>query len=311
MMTGWRCGRLNGMRGGESCYLGAPETDGSSFEARVKMASMVTASISVRPCVSQIGKAQFPSDLQRNRFELITLRTAEQIELIRRAGAINAEGRRLAAGLVRSGATTGEIAAAVTAFCAGRNATAIVSLSVNNEVMDAVPTERRLRNGDLVTVDIACRVDGWWADSAITLPVGEASTEAARLIAAAREALDVAIRQLGHAQRWNEVAAAIEQHVRNQEFHIVEQLGGHGIGREVHEDPQAPNRLADIPPNGDFELRPGLVLAIEPTVTAGNGRVVRHANGRTWLTDDGALSAHFEHTVALTDAGVEVLTADL
>lgn len=241
---------------------------------------------------------------------MITLRTAEQIELIRRAGAINAEGRRLAAGLVRSGATTVEIAAAVTQFCAARGTAAIVSLSVNDEVMDAVPTERRLRNGDLVTVDIACRVDGWWADSAVTLPVGQVSMDAVRLIAAAREALEVAIRQLGEVHRWSEVATTIEASVRERGFRVVERLGGHGIGRELHEDPQAPNRVADIPPGGDFELRPGLVLAIEPTITAGNGRVIRDANGRTWRTADGALSAHCEHTVAVTKAGVKVLTGD-
>ena len=242
---------------------------------------------------------------------MITLRTSEQIALIRRAGVLSAEARRIAARVVKNGATTGEIAAAVTEFCAGLNATAIVSVSVNDEVMDAVPSERRLREGDLVTVDIACRVDGWWADSAVTLPVGEVSPEAVRLIAAAREALDIAIRRLGEAHRWSEVAPAIERHVRERGLHVVERLGGHGIGRELHEDPQAPNRVADIPAGGDFELRPGLVLAIEPTVTSGSGRVIRHANGRTWLAADGALSAHFEHTVALTDAGAEVLTVDL
>lgn len=240
---------------------------------------------------------------------MITLRTAEQIELIRRAGVVNAEARQLAVGLVAPGRSSGEIAAAVEEFCAGRDATVIAGISVNDEVMDGIPGERRLGEGELVALDIACRVDGWWADSAITLAVGEVSTEASQLIAAARGALEAAMRRLGEARRWSEVAAAVEQRVRDQGFRIAERLAGHGIGRELHEDPQVPNRLADVPPNGDFELRPGLVLAIEPTITAGDGRVIRAANGRTWLTADGALSAHFEHTVALTGTGVEVLTA--
>lgn len=248
--------------------------------------------------------------LQLKACELITLRTAKQIALIRQTGAINADARRLATALVEPGKTTGEIAAAVVEFCTIREATAIVSLSVNDEVMDGVPSERRLSDGDLVTIDMACRVDGWWADSAVTLAVGELPAQATRLIEAARDTLDVAIERLGQAHRWSEVAAAIERHVHEQGLQIVERLGGHGIGRELHEDPQAPNRVADIPAEGDFDLRPGLVLAVEPTVTAGSGQVIRHANGRTWLAADGVLVAHFEHTVALTESGVEVLTSN-
>ena len=248
---------------------------------------------------------------QTKAHQLITLRTRDQIEQIRRAGTINAQALRLAAGLVAPGRTTAEIAAAVTRLCEAQRPTTFLGVSINDEVTGGIPRQQRLCDGDLVTVDLACCLDGWWADSAITLPVGRVSAEATDLITAARDALDVAIGQLGQARRWSEAAAAIERHVRERGFQVVERLGGHGIGRELHEDPQAPNRVADIPPEGDFELRPGLVLAIEPTVTTGNGRVIRAANGRTWLTADGAVSAHFEHTVALSGTGVEVLTADV
>lgn len=242
---------------------------------------------------------------------MIVQRTREQIALLRRAGALNAQAHQLAAAMVRPGVRTAEIDAAVDAFFRRQNVTTLsgpTSISVNDEVMNGVPGPRRLREGDLVTIDIACRKDGWWADSAVTLPVGRVSPDAERLLAVTRGVLELAIGRLSHASRWSEVAADMEQFVRDHGFTLAERLGGHGIGRELHEDPQVPNRTVELRPENNFDLRPGLVLAIEPTVVAGSGKIRRHDNGWTWLTADGSLSAHFEHTVALTETGPVVLT---
>lgn len=242
---------------------------------------------------------------------MITLRTPEQIALMRRAGRINAQAQAIAAALIRPGCTTAEINEAVAAFLQSEGATPVLPVtayvSLNDELMGGLPGPRRLQEGDLVTVDIACRKNGWCADSAATHPVGQVSPEADRLLAVGRAALERIIERLSRVTRWSDLAAEIEQFVRDHGFALAEHLGGHGIGRELHEDPRVPNRPADL--ESDFELRPGVVLAIEPTVVAGNGRVYQVPDTPTWRTADGSLSVHFEHTVALTDSECLTLTA--
>ncbi len=225
--------------------------------------------------------------------------------------------------MVRPGVTTGEIDAAVEEFFQQRNAVplfkgvpgrvpfpAVTCMSVNEEVVHGIPGPRKLVEGDILSIDTGCKLDGWCGDAAVTLPVGKISPELQRLLDATRGALEVAIHQMGICSRWSEVAAAMEQHVKGFGFSVVEAFVGHGIGREMHEDPQVPNFVSDQLRRGnDFRLVPGLVIAVEPMVNMGTKRVRTQPDHWTQVTADGRPSAHFEHTIAMTESGPYVLTA--
>jgi methionyl aminopeptidase len=185
---------------------------------------------------------------------------------------------------------------------------ATACVSVNNQVAHGVPGARRLARGDVVSIDTACRLDGWCADAAWTWIVGEGSAETRKLVEAGHDALGAAVAACVVGRMWSEVANAVENCVRDRGCSLVEGAAGHGVGRELHEDPQVPN--SDQRQSG-FRLDPGLVLAIEPTVTSGSGRVLQAADGWTLETSDNRPAAHFEHTVAITPDGPLVLTAGI
>jgi methionyl aminopeptidase len=179
---------------------------------------------------------------------------------------------------------------------------------VNEQVVHGIPGDRVLVEGDIVKVDTGCRLNGWCGDSAWSYAVGEIDEVKRKLMEVGEENLMLAIRECGIRKRWSEVAELMERHVRQAGFSVVEQFVGHGIGREMHEDPQVPNFVSSQLKRHDFRLEPGLVLAIEPMVNAGTKNVRVMKDHWTVETKDHKPSVHFEHTVAITANGPEILT---
>jgi methionyl aminopeptidase len=241
---------------------------------------------------------------------------------MRKAGLLVWEAHQIAAKMVRPGITTGEIDAAVDKFFADRNAIplfkgvpgkvpfpASTCISVNDEVVHGIPGKRVLGEGDIVSVDTGCKFEGWCGDSAVTHAVGKVDPEIQRLLDTTRAVLDLAIDLMGKRSKWSEVAAEMGTFVRGAGFSVVESFVGHGIGREMHEDPQVPNFVsAQLRRNGDFAIEPGLVIAVEPMVNMGTKHVKSLPDYWTQATQDARPSAHFEHTIAITDNGPWVLT---
>jgi methionyl aminopeptidase len=251
-----------------------------------------------------------------------TLRSKREIALIRKAGLVVWEAHQIAREMVRPGATTAEIDAAVEAFFHRRGAIplfkgvagkvpfpAVTCISINDEVVHGIPGPRRLKEGDVVSIDTGCKLDGWCADSAVTHPVGQVDPEVQRLLDVTKGALDLAIEKMATSRVWSEVAREMERYVREAGFSVVECFVGHGIGREMHEDPQVPNFVSSqLRRNGDFRIEPGLVIAVEPMVNMGTKKVRALPDHWTQSTADGKPSAHFEHTIAMTAEGPCVLT---
>jgi methionyl aminopeptidase len=249
---------------------------------------------------------------------VIELKSATQIEHMRTAGQILVEAFRMCRDLVKPGVSTLEIDREVEALIRGRKAKpafkgyrgypATICASINEEVVHGIPApKRRLREGDIIGLDLGAIVEGYHADAAVTLPVGEISDEARRLLDVTRESLDHAIAQCRPGNRIGDVGAAVQRHVEEAGFGVVRAFVGHGIGRALHEDPQVPNFGE---PGRGPRLRTGMVLALEPMVTMGHWEVRVLADRWTAVTADGSLAAHFEHTVAVSEAGPDVLTAD-
>jgi methionyl aminopeptidase len=228
----------------------------------------------------------------------------------------------VAAELVRPGVTTRQIDAAVEQFFAEHRAIplfkgvpgkvpfpAVTCISVNEEVVHGIPGRRELREGDIVSIDTGCKYEGWCGDSAVTIAVGKIEPDVQRLLDVTKGVLELAIDLMGKRSRWSEVAAEMGSFVRDAGFSVVESFVGHGIGREMHEDPQVPNFVsAQLRRNGDFSLEPGLVIAVEPMVNMGSKHVKSMPDFWTQATQDSRPSAHFEHTIAITEEGPWVLT---
>jgi methionyl aminopeptidase len=172
-------------------------------------------------------------------------------------------------------------------------------------VVHGIPGKTRLRSGDILGVDVGVTIDGYIADAAVTFPVGEISDEARLLLRVTEEALILAIAQCKVGNRVGDISHAVQTHAESHGFSVVQSMVGHGVGREMHEDPQVPNFG---PPGHGPELREGMVLAIEPMVNAGGYEVEVGQDGWAVYTKDGSLSAHFEHTVAITNQGPRILT---
>jgi methionyl aminopeptidase len=184
---------------------------------------------------------------------------------------------------------------------------AVLCTSVNGVVVHGIPrAEEVLQEGDIVGLDFACHKDGWCADAARTVGVGVISAPARALLAATRRCLELAIESCRPGNRLGDVGAAIQAHAESSGFGVVREFVGHGIGREMHEPPNVPNHGR---PGRGLRLAPGMVLAIEPMLNAGGGEVRVLGDGWTVVTADASLSAHAEHTVAITDDGPQVLTA--
>lgn len=256
-----------------------------------------------------------------------TLKSRREIAEMRKAGQIVWEAHQLVASTVRVGVTTEEINAVVEDLFARRGAfplfknypnpdgdgppfPAACCISINEQVVHGIPGSRRLREGEIVKVDTGCRVNGWCGDAAATYPVGTIAPELRRLLDATRGVLALAVELMGQRQWWRDVASEMEEYVRRAGFSSVLKYVGHGIGREMHEEPQVPNFCdRKTRRSGGFRLSPGLVIAVEPMVNLGTSQVKRLDDTWTVVTADGKPSAHFEHTIAMTENGPEILTA--
>jgi methionyl aminopeptidase len=191
------------------------------------------------------------------------------------------------------------------AFLGYQGFPASVCVSIDDEVVHGIPGKRRLEEGMIVSFDVGSKLNGFYGDSARTVGVGEVSPADRRLMETTREALEKGIKRARVGRRLFDISAAIQQYAEQAGFSVVRDLVGHGIGRQMHEDPQVPNYGT---PGGGPELVEGLVIAIEPMVNAGKSAVLWSEDKWTVKTRDGAKSAHFEHTIAVTAAGPEILT---
>lgn len=247
----------------------------------------------------------------------IELKSPKEIAVMREAGRVVAQILAVLSRQAKPGATTLELdkiareelssRKAKPAFLDYHGFPASLCVSVNSEVVHGIPSARRvLREGDIVSLDFGCVLKGFYADAAVTVALGKASQEALRLIEVTREALEKGIQAMGPSARLGDVSSAVQRHVEAHGYSVVRDFVGHGIGRALHEDPAVPNY--GLAGTGQ-RLSPGMVLAIEPMVNAGGPEVETLADGWTAVTKDGSLSAHFEHTVALTENGPEILTA--
>jgi methionyl aminopeptidase len=246
---------------------------------------------------------------------MISIKSAREIEIMRRGGKITSStlGKLIAA--ARPGVTTGQLDAladasirsmgGVPTFIGYHGYPAAICASVNDEVVHGIPGERVLRDGDLLSIDIGTTFEGYVSDSAVTVAVGNVSEAAKRLMRVTQECLMLGIAQMQPGNHLGDIGHAVQRHAESNGYGVVRALVGHGVGRKMHEDPQVPN-YGD-PGTGPL-LRKGLVLAIEPMITEGTWEVETLEDGWTVVTEDGKLAAHFEHTIAITDQGPKILT---
>ena len=252
---------------------------------------------------------------------MITLKTPQETAKMREAGRIVAEILAACRAAVRPGVTTGELDRIAADILTRRGATSnfkgygvpvlppfpgVICTSVNEQLVHGIPGKRRLKEGEILSIDAGAIVDGWHADAAVTVPVGQVSAQAAQLISVTEEALRRAIGAAIVGKRLGDIGAAVQRFVESQGFSVVRNYVGHGIGRAMHEEPQVPNYGA---PERGLQIREGLCIAIEPMVNVGRPETRTLPDHWTVVTADGSLSAHFEHTLCCTAAGPIVLTA--
>jgi len=251
------------------------------------------------------------------------LKSAREIGLMREAGKLVARALRMCREMIKPGLATLELDRAVDALFAQHGALplfkgypgkvpfpAATCISLNEQVVHGIPGPRVIREGDLVKIDTACKLNGWCADAAITVPVGEVRPEWRRLIRVGEEVLAIAIAEMGQRKWWSEVAMRMQQHAEAAGFSVVKQYVGHGIGRTMHENPQVPNFVNRDVRKHRFRLEEGLVLAVEPMLNMGREDTLTLKDHWTVVTRDGLPSVHMEHTLAITKAGILVITAD-
>ena len=265
--------------------------------------------------------------MKRDRNHQIELKSKREIGLMRQAGLAVWKAHQIAAGMMRPGRNTAEIDAAVESHFDRLGAEplfknypnsirnkpdfpAVTCMSVNEAVVHGIPDARPLQEGDIVSIDTGCRLNGWCGDAALTHAIGKVDPQVQKLLDVTQGVLNLAIELLAQKSHWSLIAGQMAQYVADHKFSTVECFVGHGIGREMHEDPQVPNfRGRSLSGSNDFAIRPGLVIAIEPMVNMGTKNVKMLQDQWTQVTADGLASAHFEHTVAITGDGPVALTA--
>jgi len=245
----------------------------------------------------------------------IIIKSDEEIAIMREAGRAVAEVLEILVREIRPGLVLKELDSivqrefdkrgVVPTFLGYHGYPARVCVSVNEEVVHGIPGERVLQEGEIVSMDLGATLKGFVGDAAVTVGVGRISPQAERLIAVTREALERGIRAARAGARLGQVSHAIETCAESQGLSVVREYVGHGVGRQMHEEPQVPN--FGSPDRGPV-LRPGMVFALEPMVSAGDWHTKRHDDNWTVSTLDGSLSAHFEHTIAITDSEAQILT---
>jgi len=245
----------------------------------------------------------------------IILKSRDEITIMRESGRILSETLQLLAERVRPGLVEVELdeiarrefrkRGVIPTFLGYQGYPATVCVSVNDEIVHGIPSDREIMDGDIVSIDLGCTYKGFVADSAVTVGAGPVSEEGRRLMDVTREALQRGIGAARPGVRVGEIGSAIQMWVESQGFAVVREYVGHGVGRQMHDDPQIPNYGS---PESGPVLKPGMVIAIEPMVNAGGWRTKRDDDNWTVRTLDGSLSAHFEHTLAITEGEPEVLT---
>ena len=251
---------------------------------------------------------------------MISIKSPEEIELIRASCRIVADVLKLVGGMVRPGITTLELDTMAEEYIRSLGAEpafkgygwnkknlfpATLCTSIDREVVHGIPGKRALADGELLSVDVGVKKEGFYGDGAWSFAVGEISGEKARLMTATEESLAKGIEMAVPGNRVHDISAAVQQHVESNGFSVVRDLVGHGIGRNLHEEPSVPN-FGD--PHTGVLLKEGMTIAIEPMVNAGSWQVKVARDGWTILTADGRPSAHYEHTVAVVDGRAEILT---
>ena len=255
----------------------------------------------------------------------ITLRSQREIELMRRAGTVVADVLLKMKEIAEPGITTAQLdnialqmasdAGAEVLFKGVRTPISkmpfpgVICASLNEQVVHGIPSNKvYVKEGDILSVDFGVRLDGYCADAAITIPIGKISQEKQRLLDITKGALDIAIEKSAPSIRWSQIAGQMQRHAESAGFSVVKDFVGHGIGREMHEEPKVPNFVNKELLADDIVLSSGMVLAVEPMINAGSAAVKTLRNGWTVVTKDGKCSAHFEHTIAINENGCEVLT---
>ena len=247
--------------------------------------------------------------------EMISLKSPREIECMRRAGRLTAQARALAGSLVRPGVTTHEIDTAVRKFIESHGAkpsflgyggfTGSACISVNEVVIHGIPGPLKLKEGDIVSVDVGAFVDGFHGDCAATFPCGEVSPEALELIRVTEQSFWEGIKLARAGNRVFDISHAVQQYVESHGCSVVRDFVGHGVGAKLHEAPEVPN----FGPAGHGpRLQPGMTIAVEPMVCAGDWHVKVLKDGWTTVSADGSLTAHYENTILITDGEPEVLT---
>ncbi len=253
------------------------------------------------------------------------LKSAREIELMRDAGRVVHRVLSRMRELAGPGVTTGELNAEAEEMILEAGATALfkgvenrqarfpfpgaLCMSVNEELVHGIPGDRALCDGDIVSVDCGVRLAGYCGDSATTIPIGTVSGDSRRLLDVTQRALDLAIEGVRPGRMWSEIASAVQALVEGEGMSVVRDFVGHGIGRNMHEEPKVPNYWSARQGHMDFELVPGMVLAVEPMVNLGT-HLVEYGDDSRWVvvTRDRKYAGHFEHTLAVTVGGVDVLT---
>jgi methionyl aminopeptidase len=250
---------------------------------------------------------------------VIVRKSAQELDQMARAGTVVADALSLLSENVRPGTTTAELDRLADEFIRSRGGIptfkgyrgpypypASICTSPNDVIVHGIPSDYALSEGDILSVDVGVTLDGFVADSAYTFPVGDIDSEAERLLETCKAALHAGIEQARAGGKLTDISYAVQRVTEEGGFSVVRSLVGHGVGRDMHEDPQIPNYGE---PGRGPTLAPGMTLAIEPMITAGGHEVVVRPDKWTIATADGSLSAHFEHTVAVTDEGPRILTA--
>jgi methionyl aminopeptidase len=256
----------------------------------------------------------------------IDYKSRRQIELMRRAGQVACQILARMREASVPGVTTGELddlarqemesAGAISGsrfyptYKQGEGYPGYTCISVNDEVVHGIPGARVLREGDVVTLDVALQLNGYFADTATTVPVGKIRPETQKLLDVTKETLFMAIREVRPGRRWSEIARLMQHYVEQiHGYSMVREFVGHGVGRSMHEEPRSvANFVTGEQKRSDFELRPGMTIAVEPMVVMGRRDVVMKDDQWTVVTEDGKPAAHFEHTIAVTASGADVLT---
>lgn len=257
---------------------------------------------------------------------VIQLKSDREIAKMRRSGLAVWQAHQIAAEMIRPGANTREIDLALDTYFAKLGAKplfkdyphheegkpsfpAVTCMSVNEVVVHGIPSDKPLAEGDILSIDTGCRLNGWCGDAAVTHAIGEIDPEVQRLLDVTQGTLQLAFDLMHTKDRWSQIAAEMARYVKDNGYSTVEDFVGHGIGRQMHEDPQVPNFISrTLRGRSDFHIEPGLVVAVEPMVNMGKAKVRLLRDHWTQVTKDSKPSAHFEHTIAITRDGPIRLT---